>query len=169
MTDSAGRPGSKPAPTAGGARVVADPFRAAAPVPESLPTGGSVPTVATAASRTTNAVITWATDEDRSRWPLLPAYSVREQGRHIRPYSITANYNGRSTGVDPHAPIEWFVSVHVVGRLVGRSNRVTAEYRSWFLDSRTPADEWPQWIRTPVDLYHPARGGPDLDPTGSYL
>jgi hypothetical protein len=87
-------------------------------------------------------------------------------GHPCIPVKVTAGYHGSADS----GAFRYYISAHVECRVIGASGRPTTKYTSAVFDSHMVInDEWPDWLRIWVDLYHPDRGGPDNDPTGSYL
>jgi len=91
------------------------------------------------------------------------------------PVEIGATYYGH--GGDPERPgamLAWVTSVHVLGRMQGARGGPVGDYRSlWYTTGPAgagqPPAEWPDWVRAWAERHHPARGGVDNDPEGSYL
>jgi hypothetical protein len=153
---------SKRARGAGGSAAADTASPAAAPGPGSLPTGGDTlaqPVYTDSVSR----IASWHRGDDQ--WPdvVLDAGTVQTS-----PIALVADYRGST---QPDGSMRWVVNVYVTAQVYGASGRLIDKYRSaWFtIDADTTPDDWPNWIREAVDLHHPDRGGPNNDPTGSYL
>lgn len=114
---------------------------------------------------TISRTVVWRDNLTPPTWPTVTVDAA--SGELVaRAYTITADYRA-STG--PDGVTRWVVNVHVNLRVIGKAGRLVDDYRSRWFDDKTPAEEWPSWLRHAVDLYHPARGGPDQDPEGTYL
>jgi hypothetical protein len=107
-------------------------------------------------------IASWTRGDDE--WPDLVVHDVVGD-LPAAPRQITAVYIGATVG----GRIDYRVSVHVETQVRGASGRLIDKYRSVFFTSEMGADQWCPWVRLAVDLEHPARGGRDRDPEGSYL
>lgn len=113
---------------------------------------------------TVSRVAIW--ERDDLPWPDVTVHSVKAGAQPASPYRITAVFIGQTS---PRGVVDYRASVHVECRVRGKSGHLIDDYRSLYLTTEQDPDEWVGWIRTAVDLAHPARGGRDQDPTGSYL
>jgi hypothetical protein len=162
VTGTVGPRGSRRARGAGGSRSAAAPSPAAAPEPVSQPTGGDRPVLD--APRLTDAnsrVAVW--ERGPQDWP---DFTVDGGDTRVRPIVIIADYRGTA---EPGGRIRWVTNVHVTGQVYGKSGRLVDSYRSAWFTQDTHPDDWPYWILHEVEHYHPDRGGPGVDPEGSYL
>jgi hypothetical protein len=104
-----------------------------------------------------------------------------QRGQRLAPYRVTITYHGVTVddadavpGI-PAGGTYWVVNIHVSCWVIGkRGDRPTAEHASaWYATtSRDHPDDradWPWWLVVFAERWHPARGGPDNDPEGSYL
>jgi hypothetical protein len=127
---------------------------------------------ADAAARTATTIITdsfnrIATATDMA-WQPIPVGHIAGPVT-LLPERVTAVYRGVT--IDDH--MSWTVNVHVSGRTQGKSGRPVEPWRSaWFVAQTGDGgdrQDWPADVLVWVERYHPDRGHPDNDPTGSYL
>lgn len=92
--------------------------------------------------------------------------------QRLAPYRVAITYHG--VAVDQDDTVSWVVNIHVSCWVMGARNRPTANHASaWYVatsrDHSDERDDWPAWLVAFAERWHPARGGPDNDPEGSYL
>jgi hypothetical protein len=102
----------------------------------------------------------------------LPWSDIPTPDGAFAPEQVRAVYHGSRAGAD--GVMRWVVNAWVTGRRRGKTGRKVGDVMTlWYLVSpdQHPDERahWPAWLVAWLEKYHPARGGLDLDPTGSYL